>query len=361
MATRFISRATLPGSTAGLRLGDVVYTRDTRLFYVVRRNAGDTGVELVISGTGLDASTLTTLGDLLVRGASAPERLGIGGAGQRLLVSLGTASWGDPTKNSSSLPVASVDYWGVAHYHTTSTVASLCLQTGSGTYAWHTLATALYSAAADRPTAGAGYTTCVHWATDTSAPSLCVRTGASTYAWVSLAGVALSSTAPVALGSANAGAGATAARTDHVHPTTGLAVLAAENTYTQRQIFGAGALVDAGQVLTFQTGSNSVAINQGAHTFASAREVYFPDASGEIEVTGAAQTATARKTFGAGMVPFVGTVAQVAAIGSPTVGLMAYATDGRVGAEGAGLGTGCPVYYGNGAWRRFEDGAAVAA
>lgn len=220
-----------------------------------------------------------------------------------------------------------MDYWGVAHYHTTSTVASLCLQTGASTYAWHTLATPLYSAAADRPTAAAGYTTCVHYATDTLASSLCVRTGASTYAWVSLGGVSLST----------------------------------ENTWTQRQIFSGGALVDVSQSLTFQTGSNSVAITQGANTFASARTVYFPDASGQIEVTGAAQTCTGRKTFAAGLVPFVGTVAEIAAIGSPTAGLMAFATDGRVGAEGAGLGTGCPVYYGNGQWRRFEDGGVLAA
>lgn len=174
-------------------------------------------------------------------------------------------------------------------------------------------------------------------------------------------GVSLTSDAAVALGSAAVGNGTTAARSNHVHPTTGLATLAAENTFTQRQLFDGGALINAGQVLTFQTGSNSVAINQGAHTFASARTVYFPDASGEIDITGAAQTATARKTFAAGLVPFVGTVAEINAIGSPTVGLEAFATDGRVGAEGAGLGTGCPVYYGAGQWRRYEDGAQVAA
>lgn len=42
-------------------------------------------------------------------------------------------------------------------------------------------------------------------------------------------------------------------------------------------------------------------------------------------------------------------------------GRVAYATDGRAGAEGAGLGTGTPVVFTNGQWRRFEDLAQVAA
>ena len=42
-------------------------------------------------------------------------------------------------------------------------------------------------------------------------------------------------------------------------------------------------------------------------------------------------------------------------------GRMAYATNGRAGAEGAGNGTGTPVCYTNGQWRRLEDLAQVAA
>lgn len=42
-------------------------------------------------------------------------------------------------------------------------------------------------------------------------------------------------------------------------------------------------------------------------------------------------------------------------------GRMAYATDGRAGAEGGGSGTGTPVVFTNGDWRRLEDLAVVAA
>lgn len=42
-------------------------------------------------------------------------------------------------------------------------------------------------------------------------------------------------------------------------------------------------------------------------------------------------------------------------------GRMAYASNGRAGAEGAGLGTGTPVVFTNGLWRRTEDLAQVQA
>lgn len=42
-------------------------------------------------------------------------------------------------------------------------------------------------------------------------------------------------------------------------------------------------------------------------------------------------------------------------------GRIAYATNGRTGAEGAGAGTGCPVVFSNAQWRRFEDMAIIAA
>lgn len=42
-------------------------------------------------------------------------------------------------------------------------------------------------------------------------------------------------------------------------------------------------------------------------------------------------------------------------------GRIAYASDGRAGVEGAGLGTGTPVVYTNTGWRRLEDLAVVAA
>lgn len=54
------------------------------------------------------------------------------------------------------------------------------------------------------------------------------------------------------------------------------------------------------------------------------------------------------------------TVAELAGLtGVP--GRMAFATDGRAGAEGAAAGTGTMVVYSNGDWRRVEDLAVVAA
>lgn len=42
-------------------------------------------------------------------------------------------------------------------------------------------------------------------------------------------------------------------------------------------------------------------------------------------------------------------------------GMVAYATNGRSGAEGVGAGTGAPVIFSNAQWRRWEDMAIVAA
>jgi len=42
-------------------------------------------------------------------------------------------------------------------------------------------------------------------------------------------------------------------------------------------------------------------------------------------------------------------------------GRMAYASNGRAGAETLGNGTGTPVVYTNAEWRRLEDLAIVAA
>lgn len=45
----------------------------------------------------------------------------------------------------------------------------------------------------------------------------------------------------------------------------------------------------------------------------------------------------------------------------PPVGSIAYASNGRKVGEGAGAGTGVPVYYSNGAWRVFSTDAPVSA
>jgi hypothetical protein len=46
---------------------------------------------------------------------------------------------------------------------------------------------------------------------------------------------------------------------------------------------------------------------------------------------------------------------------TPITGQLAYATNGRKVGEGAGAGTGVPVYYSNGAWRVYSTDAAVTS
>lgn len=70
--------------------------------------------------------------------------------------------------------------------------------------------------------------------------------------------------------------------------------------------------------------------------------------------------ASARVTGAGGVVPFVGTVAQVAAIAAPTPGLQAYATNGRCIGEGPGAGTGVLACW-NGVQWSIADGSALAA
>lgn len=47
--------------------------------------------------------------------------------------------------------------------------------------------------------------------------------------------------------------------------------------------------------------------------------------------------------------------------GTTTEGQLAYATNGRKVGEGAGSGTGVPVYWSTGSWRVYSTDAAVAA
>jgi len=51
----------------------------------------------------------------------------------------------------------------------------------------------------------------------------------------------------------------------------------------------------------------------------------------------------------------------VATLPAGTEGMRAYATNGRKVGEGAGLGTGVPVYFSNALWRVLSTDAAVAA
>ena len=49
----------------------------------------------------------------------------------------------------------------------------------------------------------------------------------------------------------------------------------------------------------------------------------------------------------------------VALLPAGSEGMRAYATNGRKVGEGAGLGTGVPVYFSNGLWRVFSTDAQV--
>jgi len=51
----------------------------------------------------------------------------------------------------------------------------------------------------------------------------------------------------------------------------------------------------------------------------------------------------------------------VANLPTGTAGMIAYASNGRKGGEGAGTGTGVPVYFSNAAWRVYSNDLAVAA
>lgn len=46
---------------------------------------------------------------------------------------------------------------------------------------------------------------------------------------------------------------------------------------------------------------------------------------------------------------------------NPGEGSIAFATNGRKQGEGAGAGSGVPVYYSNGFWRRYSDDTQVAS
>ncbi len=51
----------------------------------------------------------------------------------------------------------------------------------------------------------------------------------------------------------------------------------------------------------------------------------------------------------------------VANLPTGAAGMVAYASNGRKGGEGAGAGTGVPVYFSNAAWRTYSNDLAVTA
>ena len=64
------------------------------------------------------------------------------------------------------------------------------------------------------------------------------------------------------------------------------------------------------------------------------------------------------RLFGAGN---LGTFTVANLPNNPGAGQQAYASNGRKVGEGAGAGTGVPVYYSNGTWRVFSTDAAVTS
>lgn len=144
--------------------------------------------------------------------------------------------------------------------------------------------------------------------------------------------IILSGTNPAALGNAAPGTSEEAARADHVHPTTGLVTTSGNQTITDVKTF------------------TSLKLGIGGSQF---------DVNGQTLVNPG--ICSHRWTFQAGMVPFVGTVAQVEAIAAPTPGLRVFATDGRnpTLAEGAGAGTGIGAEWNGTAWI-VGDGSTLA-
>jgi hypothetical protein len=55
------------------------------------------------------------------------------------------------------------------------------------------------------------------------------------------------------------------------------------------------------------------------------------------------------------------TVARLPLLPTPVSGTIAYATNGRKQGEGVGAGTGVPVYFSAGFWRRYSDDTPVQA
>lgn len=98
----------------------------------------------------------------------------------------------------------------------------------------------------------------------------------------------------------------------------------------------------------------------------------FRDAAGGIGIWTNGET---RKRFGSGVgvfefanttaqpdVPYQATVANLVGLDNAHKGALAWATNGRKPSEGAGAGTGVPVYYnGNGIWNRCSDHTQVVA
>ena len=204
--------------------------------------------------------------------------------------------------------------------------------------------------------------------------------------WVTLSSVALASTAPAALASAAAvGVGATAARADHVHPTTGLCVLAATAAQTVTASDNATGITRPvvlshessgslgagyGVGLAFYEGGTGAASLRGAVDVVresgggsglsvSLKASGAPDAAELLTLSSAGRLTTAETIR-----PFRGTVAQITGgvfIVAPGPACIAFATNGRKPGESAGNGTGVPCFHDGSGWFSFCDGAALAA
>lgn len=118
----------------------------------------------------------------------------------------------------------------------------------------------------------------------------------------------LTSSNPVALGSAAPGTASDAARSDHVHPTTGLGLLGTAQNWTAAQTFRAASSVRAEAAATQDAvvlagragGTNSYAVTLTPATLSASRTVTLPDAATSIPIASFTYTIagpTAARTF----------------------------------------------------------------
>lgn len=150
------------------------------------------------------------------------------------------------------------------------------------------------------------------------------------------AGPSLATTGtPAALGSASRGTDTTAARSDHVHPTTGVVTTSGAQSVAGAKTFTDTPVMQAG-VNMYSTQITNLGPPSGAND-------------------------AVPRDFQAPVRFYSRTVAQLAGIASPADGDVVYVSNGRKPGEGSGVGTGVLARYNGTAWRSLLEDATVAA
>jgi hypothetical protein len=201
-------------------------------------------------------------------------------------------------------------------------------------------------------------------------------------------GVALATSGaePVALGAAAAlGNGTAAARSNHVHPTTGLAVLAASAAQTLKTSDSATGVTRSVNVSHESNGVLGTGFGVGIGlldgalaggvlraTFDAVREsgggtrlsIGLKDAGSPTPNERLTLSSAGRLTVSEAVKPYTGTVSQVTGgvfIVTATAGCLAFATNGRKPGESVGNGTGVLCVYDGTNWISCFDGTTLAA